>query len=218
MVKKEKNKSHVIILGSLFIIIGMVSLASKYISNYNIKKLNDKRIANFFNNSSINNRIVEDNQVEVKVDNDVVDNYIAVLEIPSINLKKGIFSKDNVNNNVDKNIQILYESAMPDELGNFILAGHSGSSNVSYFKNLDYLKNGDLIYVYYNNFKYIYKVVDFYYEIKDGDIQVFKNYKKPIITLTTCSQNDNESQLVVIGELINEGVYMNNSSFNCNTS
>lgn len=207
MVKKEKNKSHVIILGFLFIIIGIVLLVSKYISNYNIKKLNDKRIANFFNNSSINNRIVEDNQAEVKVDNDVVDNYIAVLEIPSINLKKGIFSKDNVNNNVDKNIQILYESAMPDELGNFILAGHSGSSNVSYFKNLDYLKNGDLIYVYYNNFNYIYKVVDSYYEIKDGDIQISKSYKESIITLTTCSQNDNENQLIVIGELINKVLY-----------
>ena len=207
MIKKEKNKSHVIILGSLFIIIGMILLISKYINNYNLRKLNDERIANFFNNSSINNRIVEDNQVNVNVDNNVVDNYIAVLEIPSIKLKKGIFSKDNVNNNVDKNIQILYESKMPDELGNFILAGHSGSSNVSFFKNLDYLKNGDLIYVYYNNFKYIYKVVDSYYEIKDGDIQISKNYKKTIITLTTCSQNDNENQLVLIGELINKVMY-----------
>ncbi len=208
MIKKEKNKSHVIILGSLFIILGIILLISKYINNYNTKKLNDKRIANFFKDSSIVYKSDNKNQDEVEVDNVYVNKYIAVLEIPNINLKKGIFSKDNVNNNVDKNIQILNESTMPNiENGNFILAGHSGSSNVSFFRDLGYLNNGDLIYVYYDNLKYTYKVVDSYLELKDGDIQIHRDYEKTTITLTTCSQNDNDKQLVVVGELISTNLY-----------
>ena len=36
--------------------------------------------------------------------------YIAVIKIPKINLEKGLYDVNDINNNVDKNIQILKSS------------------------------------------------------------------------------------------------------------
>ena len=64
-------------------------------------------------------------------------NYVAILEIPSIGLKRGIVDFNSKYNNVKYNIQIIEHSEFPIvENSNLILAGHNGSSNVSFFKNL----------------------------------------------------------------------------------
>ena len=67
------------------------------------------------------------------------------------------YSIDSNKNNVDKNIMVISSSDMPDvNLGNLILASHSGNSNISYFKNLDKLEIGDIASVYYLKNKYDY--------------------------------------------------------------
>lgn len=76
--------------------------------------------------------------------------YIGTLEIPKINLNKGFTAIDSAYNTVSKNIEVVKGSTYPDKVnGNFILAAHSGSSYLAYFKNLYQLTIGDIAYVNY---------------------------------------------------------------------
>ncbi|UKI28954.1 MAG: sortase [Clostridium sp.] len=82
--------------------------------------------------------------------------YVGNISIPKIDLKRGFVSKDSKYNNVNRNIYIVPESDYPDkEGGNFILASHSGTSSISYFRNLYKLTLGDKVDITYNNKKII---------------------------------------------------------------
>ena len=103
-------------------------------------------------------------------------NYVAILEIPSIGLKRGIVDFNSKYNNVKYNIQIIEYSEFPIvENSNLILAGHNGSSNVSFFKNLYKVKEDSLIYLYYDGYKYIYKLNHSYDTAKDGKVEIKRN-------------------------------------------
>jgi len=130
----------------------------------------------------------------------VFDNYIdyiAVLEIPKIGLKRGLVAYDSWLNNVNYNIQILSPVRMPNEIGNFILASHSGNSKVAFFDKLYLLKLGDVIYVYYDGVKYEYHVTHQYEIKKNGELLLPDRMSEFNLVLTTCSKNKNK-QLVVI--------------------
>ena len=120
-------------------------------------------------------------------------NYIGVLEIPKINIKRGFLNIKDKGNNV-KN-------------GNLIIAAHSGNSYISYFKNLYKLSNEDVAYVYFNNIKYTYKVVGKYDAEKSGKVTIHRDNKKNTLTLITCSQTDKTKQIVYILELESEENY-----------
>ena len=129
-------------------------------------------------------------------------NYVAVIKIPKINLEKGLCDKGTSCNNVNKNIQILDESNFPDiAKGNFILAGHSGSGNIAYFKNVDKLKQDDEITIIYKGFEYKYKIVNIYDVEKTGSANIIRNKEKNTLTLITCRHNTNK-QIIVISELV----------------
>ena len=133
---------------------------------------------------------------------DLCQLYIAVLEIPSINLKKGLVNIDNFYNNINYNVEIIKGSELPDvSNGNLVLAAHSGNSNISFFKNLYKLKTNNNIYIYYNNKIYTYKIFDEYQIDKTGQLKYLKENNKRIITLITCIPNTNK-QLVKVGELV----------------
>lgn len=103
-------------------------------------------------------------------------NYVAILEIPSIGLKRGIVDFNSKYNNVKYNIQIIEHSEFPIvENSNLILAGHNGSSNVSFFKNLYKVKEDSLIHLYYDGYKYIYKLNHSYDTAKDGKVEIKRN-------------------------------------------
>ena len=85
--------------------------------------------------------------------------------------------------------------------GNLILASHSGTSSISFFKNLYKLELNDDVYVNYNNKDYHYKVTDIYTDIKDGDIGIRRNKNKTTLTLITCTKNDKTTQTVYICEI-----------------
>ncbi len=108
-------------------------------------------------------------------------NYYLVIEIPKIALKKGIYNINSIHNNINENIAILKEDS--DDI---VLAAHSGNSNTSYFKDLYKLSLGDYIYLYSNDTKFIYKVVNYYEEDKDGDIIILDNTNNKRLVLTTC--------------------------------
>lgn len=182
-----------IIKTSLTILISTIILLSiYYLSLYYESKKEDKLIKEYFNTT------INDDSYH-KINN---DNYIGILEIPAINLRKGFYSINNRNNNVNKNIQVLDKSSMPDKENSLLtIAGHSGNGRKSFFKNLDKLNINDEIIIYYNNNEYFYKINNIYEEEKDGTIEIKKDdYSK--LVLTTCSQKDKTKQIIIEAFLI----------------
>ena len=135
-------------------------------------------------------------------------NYISILEIPSIDLKRGIVDYNSRYNNVKYNIQIIKHSQMPNvENSNLILAGHDGTSGVSFFRNLYKLKEDSLIYIYYDGIKYIYKLNNSYDTDKDGKVEIVRNRYKNTITLITCKKGTKDKQTIFIGYLVDKVEY-----------
>lgn len=128
------------------------------------------------------------------------DEKLGVIEIPKINLKRYLYKVDAYQNNVDKNIEVLKSSDMPDvKEGNLILAGHNGNTSVGYFRNLHNLSLGDDIIVNYKGKSYNYEVSKIYDVLKTGTVAIKRDKNKNTITLITCLGSDR--QLVVIGYL-----------------
>ena len=99
-------------------------------------------------------------------------------------------------------------SNMPDVLNsNLILASHNGNSNVSFFKDLEMLELGDIVYIYYKGYKYKYEIVNYYEVEKNGKVNVVRDGTKNTITLITCKNNSDTLQVVYIGNLISSEEY-----------
>ena len=128
------------------------------------------------------------------------DEKLGVIEIPKINLKRYLYKVDAYQNNVDKNIEVLKSSDMPDvKEGNLILAGHNGNTSVRHFRNLHNLSLADDIIVNYKGKSYNYEVSKIYDVLKTGTVAIKRDKNKNTITLITCLGSDR--QLVVIGYL-----------------
>ena len=112
------------------------------------------------------------------------DDYFMILDIPKIDLKKGIYSKESFKNNVDQNVTILNESLLPSE-GTVILAAHSGNSSVSFFRNLNLLEIGDEVTVLYDNYSYKY-IVDSYKIYDKKNIKFHTDLSEKKLILVTC--------------------------------
>lgn len=204
--KRNKFKSR-LLGGSLLILLGTGLFIFPYIYNQYQDKQEEVKIEQFFNeeNEKQETAISENNSNNITSEKKHTDSFIAILEIPTINLKKGLYDINSKNNTVSKNIQIIKDSDMPDVTnGNFILAGHSGTGRIAYFKDLNQVKIDDVVYVYYNHIKYTYQIIRFNNIVKDGTIEIERLKTNSMITLTTCSQSDKDKQLVLIGQLINK--------------
>ena len=123
-----------------------------------------------------------------------------ILEIPKINLYQEFYPNDKEKNNVDKGIQVIETSKMPNQKSNLILASHSGSSKIAYFKNLDKLNINDIAFIYYQNKKYKYIITNIYDVEKTGYVDIKRNKNKQTLTLITCKKNTNK-QTIYIGYL-----------------
>lgn len=212
--KKENNKgsnSQLIIVGSFFILLSISIVSVNLFTDYINKQTEKDLIKQYYETEEyivdvpvVEEEIVqEEQQVEEKKEDKKVEvNYIAVIKIPKIGLEKGLASKDSYWNNVNRNIQILTESDMPDvDKGNVILAGHSGNSGVSYFRKLNKLQIDDKVSISYNGKEYVYKMVNSYEIEKNGYAHILRNAEKTTLTMITCKHNTNK-QLVVICELV----------------
>ena len=145
---------------------------------------------------------VQDQELSQERINYIKREYIGYLEIPKINMKNGLVSKNSFYNNVNYNIQMLKESDYPDAaLGNVILAAHSGTSYISYFKNLYKLSKGDEAIIYYKDYIYRYKIVDIYNVPKNGYATIKRNAEKSCLTLITCTRGSDTEQTIYILEL-----------------
>lgn len=196
MLKKLNIKNILLLIGYLLLIIGSLVIIVKIFFAFknryelSIEIQNNNLSRNLYNIST-----------KATIKKTQTPNYIANIKIPKINLNRGLVDKNSSLNIVDKNIQILKESSMPDSInGNLILAAHSGNSNVSYFKDLGKLIIGDNVYIQYSNQKYEYRVVNYYIVEKTGLIDIVRNINQTTLTLITCVENTNK-QLIVICEL-----------------
>ena len=197
----QKNKNYFLVISLIVIFLGISLIIYNLYNNNNIKRIEKISIEYFFNT----NKNTQEKQYNI-INKDKLIEYIAILEIPKINLKQGLVRPNSNLNNVNKNIQILTPFNRLDQLGtNLILAGHSGNSKVSFFRNINNLEIGNDIYIYYQNKKYHYKVLKKYEVEKTGKIHVKSNQNKTLLTLTTCSYNN--KQLIILSEQINSFKY-----------
>ena len=210
MIQKRKSKSRFLIIGSFLIIFGLVALAGKYVYNYSLNKSDEEKVEQFFEQEKVNEtkEEIEETIVEEKKEETVVSDsydYVGVLEIPSIKFKRGFLNTNDKNNNLNKNIEVLQNSDMPDvENGLMAIAGHSGTGRIAFFQNLNKVKEKQQIYIYYKNIKYIYEVVDNYEVEKNGVISIPKDKSSSVLVLTTCSPEDDGKQVIVISKLIDK--------------
>lgn len=203
--KKNKKKGYLLIFGILLIFISIGILVNKYYQRNEIQNIEENNLEEFYEiqEEIIQDEIIEEETIEeVKVvEKQEKEQYLAVLKIDKIKLEKGIYNINSKNNNVNKNIQLLKESDMPDkENGNVIIAGHSGNSYMAYFKNLVKLNNGDEAKIFYNGKTYIYNLIKSYEVDKTGKIALAKNKDRQTLTLITCKHNTNK-QIVFVFEL-----------------
>ena len=212
----DKKEQLIKLVASFIFLIGSFMYIGRIAYNYYVELRDYNKAQEFLN-------IGKEEVEEVKVDIDEEEikeqskqeekktfnyNYIGVLEIPKINIKRSFLNIKDKGNNVNKNLQVIKGSDMPNvKNGNLIIAAHSGNSYISYFKNLHKLSNDDVAYVYFNNIKYTYKVVGKYDAEKNGKVTIHRDNKKNTLTLITCSQTDKTKQIVYILELESEENY-----------
>jgi len=215
---KNVNKKEQLIklVASFIFLTGAFMYIGRIGYNYYIELRDYKKAQEFLNIGKEEVEVIkvdiddEDIQEQPKQEEKKTPNYsyIGVLEIPKINIKRGFLNINDKGNNVNKNLQVIKGSDMPDvKNGNLIIAAHSGNSYISYFKNLYKLSNDDVAYVYFNNIKYTYKVAGKYDVEKTGKVVIHRDNKKNTLTLITCSQTDKTKQIVYILELESEEGY-----------
>lgn len=181
-----------------FIIIIQIVLLIDYNKNYYLKKalkIESKSIE-YTLNKQINPNIKEDEVIKETTIKDKIIEYDMILEIPKINLKKGILKKNDKNNSIDKNVTILKQSSYPNTTGNIFLIAHSGTSKRSFFKDINKLNNKDIAYLYYQGVKYSYEV-NHIYEIDKNNHITLKTNTNNNLFLITCSQKNKSKYLVI---------------------
>ena len=219
-----------IIIGVIISIVGIVIIGSDYYLSLKHEVFDDMNKAYYEQNvvisdepEEINNGNYEemnddedtniDNQEQPVIEpdnknnnNQNVENYIAYIMIPKIELNRGIYSITSTLNNVNKNIYVHPASTFPNNVSgnNLILASHSGSSSISYFKKLYKLELEDDVYLEYNGKTYHYKIKNIYTVLKDGTVSLRVKQNVSTISLITCTKGDSKTQTIYICELINE--------------
>ena len=211
--RKRVQKSQILLLGSLLIFLGGISLSYNFIKSLKedifeeMKQLMVQDRPSIQNVNS-NNIPITSEQTDDGSSNNVgrtenFDKYLGILEIPKIRLKKGFYNVDSRYNSIQYNVTVIQGSTFPDVAGgNLMLMAHSGTAYISYFRYLYKLQVGDMAYVTYGGNKYQYKIVNIYNVDKTGSVTVERNFDITTLTLITCTYKDDTKQTVYIAELV----------------
>lgn len=215
MLKKIRLKNSTILLIGLVLILLGVSIG--FIEYFNKRKneiYSEMNILLYENETPENiepeEKVEEDESIDEEInipeeENDQQEmqyNYIGMLEIPKINLKRGFLDLNSRYNQVNYNITVINGSTFPNERNNnLIMAAHSGVCSVCFFDKLFNLSKGDNAYINYKNVKYTYSLVNTYEVEKDGTVPIYRDYSKSVLTLITCTRYSNTKQTVFIFEL-----------------
>ena len=215
MLKKIKlNNSTILLIGIIFVVVGVCIGFYEIFSERRNKIFSDMNILLYENEKPSNIESDEEIETEEKIENEMVEqpveevkeetkyDFIGILEIPKINLKRGFLELNSKYNKVDYNITLIKGSTFPDETNNnLILAAHSGNCKVCFFDKLFELTINDNAYVQYNNIRYKYKLVNTYEVEKDGTVPIYRDYDKNVLTLITCTKYSDTKQTVFVFEL-----------------
>lgn len=196
------------VIGKILILLSLAMFMSFLIYNYYQNNKEIEMIDNYIEETKIIEEqidVQEQEVIEEKQEQKI--NYTAVLEIPSINLKRGVVDSTKNFNSINYAISVDKNSNYPDEEGNFILYAHSGNSSIAFFKNLNKVKIDDEVYIYYNGVKYKYKIFTKYDIEKTGKAEVLFSNTEKYITLITCNQNKTGYQVVLTGILKDKITY-----------
>lgn len=137
------------------------------------------------------------------------------LIIPKLNVEVPIafgVSLDGVMSAMNSGVvhyRINGASALPGEIGNFVITGHSAGDIYSsnqykfIFSGLERLEEGDIIYVHYNSIRYTYKMVRSEVIEPTEVSKLVYETDKPILTLVTCwPLGTSRYRLLVVAEQI----------------
>ena len=211
--KKSMRKSQLLLLGSFLVFIGLFVLSYNHLVFLKSQVFANMEIA--IADSFISTG--DEKEIEVPTADNVSDgtvyeqsaqeidysNYVGVIEIPKIGLKRGFYNTDSRYNSIEYNVSMVKGSTMPDVVnGNLILMAHSGDAYISFFAYLYLLNTGDNVYITYQGKKYTYKIVNIYTAPKTGKVAIYRNYNRTTLTLITCTKNDDTTQTIYIAELV----------------
>lgn len=197
MLKRKITRNNILIILSIILI--LLCILIKIYDLYKKEKVIQKEIEEI-------NYIIEtpkeeyEHKEENKIKKETKYIYEAVLEIPKINLRKGLVKSTKNFDSINYAVSIDENSIYPNEIGNFILYAHSGNSSISYFDNLKYLDINDEIKIYYKGKWYFYNVLKKYEIDKNGMLSIYNDGTSKYITLTTCSQENKNKQIVILGK------------------
>lgn len=211
---KNIKKSQILLFGSLLIFIGIIALSWNHVMVLKDEIYSDMLLS-FSDNTNevieydapVSNEVVSMDKKKKKKKNTYeykpidYSQYLGVLRIPKISLKRGFFNTNNRYNNIQYNVTLLKGSNMPNvKYGNLVLIAHSGTAWISYFANLYKLKVGDKAYIDYKGHTYKYTIKKIYTVPKKGYVSIIRNYKKTTLTLITCTKDSDTKQTVYICE------------------
>ena len=184
------------IVGILLIIIGVViigDVAYKKIITLKKQKEMVELFESGFSEGTTNEEGVE-NSYSVNLDE--VNGYkpIAMIEIPSINLKQALVEgiSDDV---LQYFLGHFPDSADPGQIGNFALAGHRVSDYTDAFINLYKVSAGDEVIVKTHDKKYTY-VIEENYIVDPEQVEVLDPTENATITLITCTVGSKQRVIV----------------------
>ncbi len=186
-----------IVIGVSLLLISMLLTISLPLKGKIEAVRNEKIINNYIETTS-----VKSNQIN-RGDN---INYIALLEIPDIDLIKPL-TKDEKLNDIKYNIQILSGNIPIENEDNLILAAHSGNSEISFFKDLDKLNFNSEITIYNDGYKYVYKLFSKYEIEKTGVSNIIRDREKSTLTMITCDEENDNKQIIYIAYFDNKTTY-----------
>lgn len=182
---------------NLFLIIIVFLLSTFKISYNNTKEVKIINLSHDIINKTISTAANNFEKINQTKEEDI---YFKLI-INKLKINSPVYSLNSKNNNVEKNITILKGSTKPDDENSLIiLAAHSGSGHIAYFKDLNKLELNDEIIINYNNINYHYIIKDIFESKKNGYINIGKIYQKQLV-LTTCSPNKKDYQLTIISSL-----------------
>jgi len=177
-----ENKK-VIVLSVFIILLGFGYFGLYFYRYYNDNFNNKKAIDAFMNN-------------DISSFTDDRYSYNSILEIPSINLKRGILDMSSKYNDAKYNIELVKK-----EEDVIVLASHNGNSYNSYFGKLVNLGLGDVINYYDNGQVYEYIYSDTYEIKKNGYADIYRKNGEKAIILCTCKDNSSDGQIIFVGYL-----------------
>ena len=191
-------------LSIVLILISLAILIILFIIKFNNENQNTILVNNYIKETTIDSNMADvfkEESIQDNKKNNYTINYTAVLEIPSISLKRGVVDSTNNFKSINYAISVDKSSNYPNEKGNFILYAHSGRNYNAYFTNLDKMNIDDDVFVYYNGTKYNYIIKEKTEIPKTGKANIYRPKSEKYITLITCTEYKDNFQLVLIGIL-----------------